>query len=706
MFPPRRMGGFFVAAHGGKAIRNVAVLGHGACGKTTLVDALAFVAGTSKRHGSVRDGTALTDYTPDEIEKQYSINLGLAHAEWDDVKINLIDTPGYLDFAGDALAGVAAADTALIVVSATGGVEVGTEQVWDYASQAGLPKVFFVSLMDKEHADFDRVFSDIKEHVTSKVLPIEIPIGEGPDFHGIVNLFSRKCHLFKSGTKTGEYEEADVPPELKDRFERYSQDLIETIATTDDSLLERYLGGEEIPAEEAIAAMKAGMVRGEVFPLLCGSAEKTYAMRALLSKLVEVAPGPADRPARAVKTWGDLKPIELRAADEAPFVAQVFKTVSEPHVGDVSFFRVVSGSVKNGMEVYNAPRESMEKLNHLSFAQGKERTEVPLLHAGDIGVVAKLKNTHTNDTLSTQAVPVALPKIPFPDPVIVMAIEVKQRGEEDKLSTGLQRLHEEDPTFHHEFNPELGQTFVRGRGERHLDVIVGRLARNFGVHADLVRPRIAYRETLKGKGDGQGKHKKQSGGRGQFGDCWVRISPKRQGEGYEFDNKIVGGAIPSKYVPAVDRGIQEAAQRGVVAGYPVVDFKVECYDGSYHDVDSNEMSFKMAGVLAFRNVAPKCRPILLEPIQDVEVWTPEANLGEVMGDLSSRRGQILGTEPDGRLTMVKGHVPEAEMYKYATQLHSITHGHGTFRAQFSSYQEVPPEVAQKVVEERERQEAK
>ncbi len=684
-------------------IRNVAVVGHGASGKTSLVDALAFVAGTSKRHGSVKDGTALTDYTADEIERKYSINLALAVAEWMDAKLNLIDTPGYLDFTGEALAGVWAADGAVVVVSATGGVEVGTEKVWDYAEDRGVPRMFFVSLMDKEHADFERVYHQIKERLTAKVIPVEIPVGEGPDFHGIINLFSKKCHLYKKGTKAGEYDEVDVPPEYQARFDQYSRELIERIAETDDTLLERYLGGEEIGRDEAIRALKTGMARGEIFPLFCGAAEMTYGTRALLSKLVELMPSPADRPPLEAQKWGGADKVPVRPDDGGPFAAQVFKTISEPHVGDVTFFRVYAGSVKNGQDVWNAPRAASEKLNHLCVAVGKDRTEIAELHAGDIGVVAKLRDTHTNDTLSARETPIVLPKIPFPEPVITVAVEVKQRGEEDKLSTGLHKLHEEDPTFHHEFNAELGQTLLRGLGERHLEIVVGRLARKFGVHALITKPKVAYRETLKGKGEGQGKHKKQTGGRGQYGDCWIRLAPLPRGSGFVFDDQIVGGVIPRQYIPAVERGIVEAAQRGPVAGYPVVDFKVELYDGSYHDVDSSEQAFKMAGILAFRNVSPGCRPVLLEPILEITVWTPVDYQGAVMGDISSRRGQILGTEQDGRMIKVKALVPEAELDKYATALHSVTHGRGTYRQKFHVYQEAPPEIAHKIADARKKE---
>ena len=681
-------------------IRNVAVVGHGASGKTSLVDALAFVAGTSKRHGSVKDGTALTDYTADEIERKYSINLALGVAEWMDTKINLIDTPGYLDFTGEALAGVYAADAAVVVVSATGGVEVGTEKVWEYCEGRDVPRLLFVSLMDKEHADFEKVYHQIRQVLTPKVIPVEIPVGEGPDFHGVVNLFSKRCHLYKKGTKAGEYQETDVPAEYQERFERYSKELIERIAETDDTLLERYLGGQEIGRDEAIRAMKAGMLRGELFPLFCGAAELTYGLRALLSKMVELFPAPHERPAVEGQKWGSAERLMVKPEDGGPFVAQVFKTISEPHVGDVTYFRVYSGAVRNGQDVYNAPRDAVEKLNHLCVAVGKDRSEIAELHAGDIGVVAKLRDTHTNDTLSTREMPIVLRKIPFPEPVITVAIEVKQRGEEEKLSNGLHKLHEEDPTFQHEYNGELQQTLIRGLGERHLEIIVGRLARKYGVHAVTTKPRVAYRETFRGKAEGQGKHKKQTGGRGQYGDCWIRIAPLPRGSGVQFVDEIVGGVIPRQYIPAVERGIHEAAARGPVAGYPVVDFKVELYDGSYHDVDSNEQSFKMAGILAFRNVSPNARPTLLEPILELEVWTPDEYQGAVMGDLSSRRGQILGTEKDGRLTKVRALVPEAELEKYATALHSLTHGRGTYRQKFHVYQEVPPEAVHKVVEAR------
>ena len=669
--------------YGSDAIRNVAFVGHGGSGKTTLVDALAFVSGASRRHGNIKDGTTLTDYTPDEIARQHSISLGLAHAEWMDTKLNLLDAPGYLDFFGEAVTALHAADAAVVVVSGVSGVEVGTEKVWEVCDHLHLPRLIFVGQMDKENADFEGVFDDVKAHLSPKVLPVEVPIGEGPQFRGIVNLFSDKAHLYKAGTKSGEYDEVDVPAEYKAQVAKYAELLVETVAATDDALIERYLGGEEIPRTEVIAALKKAVAAGAIVPLFVGSATLTYGMRALLTKMVELLPSPAEVPS----------PVS------APLLGRVFKTTSEPHVGDVTLFRLYSGTLKNGAEVWNAEHEVAEKLNHLSVQQGRERMEVGVLNPGDIGSVAKLRDTHTGDTFCLRDAPVRLAPIPFPEAVASAAVVVKQRGEEDKLAAGLHKLHEEDPTFHFEYNSELRQTLIHGMGERHFEILLGRLTQKYGVHADLARPRIAYRETFKGKAEGQGKHKKQSGGRGQYGDCWIRIAPRPRGAGYEFVDKIVGGVIPNKYIPAVDRGVQESAERGVVAGYPVVDFQVECFDGSYHDVDSNERSFKMAGILAFRNVAPKARPVLLEPLADLEVWTPEDVLGDVMGDLSARRGQILGTEADGRLTKVRAVVPESELYRYSTTLYSITHGRGTYRHGFHGYVEAPPDVAARVAEE-------
>ncbi len=682
-------------------IRNIAVVGHGASGKTTLVDALAFVSGSSKRHGSVRDGTALTDFSREETERGFSISLACAHAEWMDSKINLLDTPGYSDFQGDAIAGLTAADGALVVVSATAGVEVGTTRMFNEAIARRDPILFVASMIDKEHASFDSVYEGIKSKLTPRVIPVEVPIGEGPEFHGILNLFDKKAHLFRKGTKLGEYDEVEVPAEDKAKFDKYYEQLIETIAATDDVLLEKYLGGEEIARSDALNAMKEAMKRQELFPLFCCSSELTYGTQALLTKIVELMPTAFEMEElhAFVGAEGD-QIVEIHASDSAPFTALVFKTHAEPHVGDVSYFRTFSGRLMNGQDVYNATRDIPEKMAHITIPQGKERVEVPLLHPGDIGCVAKLKNTHTNDTLSTREHPVRLPGIEFPEPRVIYAVHATARGDEEKLQQGLHRLHDEDTSFQTHYNPETHETIVAGLGERHLDVVMARLKRQYGVEAELKRPEIAYRETFAAKGQGQGRHKKQSGGHGQFGDCWIRMGPVQRGAGYQFVNAVVGGSIPSKFIPAVDKGVQEAAARGVLAGYPMVDFQVEVYDGSYHSVDSNEMSFRMAGAQAFKTVAQKCRPILLEPLDELEITTPDQFLGDVLGDLSSRRGQILGTDSvPGGGSKVRAVVPQAELHLYATDLYSKTHGHGTFVQRFKGYEQMPAEAAQKVINE-------
>jgi elongation factor G len=686
-------------------IRNVAVLGHGSCGKTSLIDALCFVAGSSKRHGSVDEGNALTMHTPEELDHEISIQLTPAYAEYLDTKINLLDTPGYLDFTGEALSAVRVADAAIIAVSSTSGVEVGTERVWEYCQERGIPVIFFITAMDKEHADFEGVFRQIKERLTDSALPVEIPVGEGADFHGIINLFSEKTHVYKKGTATGEYDEAEIPEEYQDREAQWETELQETLATTDESLLEAYLEGGHISREEAIDAMARGMARREVSPVFCGAATLTYGMRALLRKIVELCPAPSESKPETASRPGLDQETEVHATDDETLAALVFKTAAEPHVGELSYFRIFSGKITNGMEVVNASDGASEKLNHLSIALGKERHEVSVLHAGDIGVVAKLKHTHTNDTLCTKDRPVELQKIEFPRADISIAIRGRTRNDEDKLGEVLPKLHEEDPTFSADFNSELHQTIARGVGELHLDVQFERMARKYGVNVDTEQPKIAYRETITARAEGQGRHKKQSGGRGQFGDCKIRMAPRERGAGYEFVNSIKGGVIPTKYVPSVDRGIKEASERGIVAGYPLVDFSAECYDGSYHSVDSSDIAFKLAGSLAFRTVAQKCRPILLEPIVEVSVTTPDEYVGDIMGDLTSRRGKVQGMEPNGGRTTVKAMVPESELFKYAATLRSVTQGRAHHTRRVAGYDPVPDHLAQKIAEERAKERA-
>lgn len=681
-------------------IRNVAVLGHGGSGKTALVDALCYVSGSSKRQGDPSEGHALTMHTPEEAAHGISIQVTPAFAEYRDHKINLLDTPGYLDFTGEALSAVRVADGAVVVLESTSGVEVGTEKVWEYCMKRGLPRIFFVSMMDKENANFETVFRDIQNRLSAKVIPVEIPVGEGDDFRGIVNLFSDKAHLFKPGTKSGEYEEAEIPEELKAKVGEWETELQETLATTDEALLEKYLENGFISREEAIDAMAHAMLRCEVFPLFCGSARLTYGIRALLQKLVELIPDPAEAGPEFARRPGLDQSVELVADDDGPLAALVFKTASEPHVGELSFFRIVSGTVENGMEVVNASDGASEKLGHLSIPLGKERLEVPRLHAGDIGVVAKLKHTHTNDTLCARDRPLELERIAFPSPDISVAIRGATRNDEDKLGEVLPKLHEEDPTFSAEFNAELHQTIARGVGELHLEIQIERMRRKYHVDVETEQPKIAYRETITRQREGQARYKKQTGGRGQFGDCHIRLTPLPRGGGYEFLDTIKGGVIPNKYLPSVDRGIREAAGKGILAGYPLVDFTAECYDGSYHQVDSSDIAFQVAGSMAFKKVATAAGPKILEPILEIAVMTPDEYMGDVMGDVTQRRGKVLGMEPQDGRTTIRALVPEAELYRYAASLRSVTQGRGYHTRKFVGYEYMPDNEAQKIIDAR------
>lgn len=677
-------------------IRNVAILGHGGSGKTTLVDSICFTAGNAKRKGNVADGQAVTITTPEEVSHGISMQLTPAFAEWMDTKINLLDTPGYLDFAGDMLSAVRVADAAVIVLSSTSGVEVGTEAVWEECERRGIPRIFFVSMMDKENASFDTVYSEIKDRLTPNVIPVEIPVGEGADFHGIINLFSERAHMFRSGSTSGEYDEQDVPEELADKFEEWETELQETLATTDEALLEHYLDGQKISREEAIVAMAKSVAAGELYPLFCGSGRDGHGVRALMRKIVELFPHPGQTDGETATRPGQTDEVTVPVSDSESASALIFKTTSEPHVGELSYFKVCSGIVSNGMELRNGRTGSSEKLNHLSIPLGKDRLDVRTLHAGDIGVVAKLKDTHTADTLSAASRTLLLEGIQFPQPDISVAIRGVTRNDEDKLGEVLPRLHDEDPTFRAAYAPELHQTIARGLGELHLDIQFERMKRKFGVSVETEQPRIAYRETITRSGEGQGRFKKQSGGRGQFGDCWIRLRPRERGAGYEFTDSIKGGVIPGRFIPSVSRGIREAATKGIVAGYPLVDFEAECYDGSYHSVDSSDIAFQVAGSMAFQKVAESCGPVLLEPIVEVEVTTPDEYVGDIMGDITQRRGRVQGMDPSGGRTKVRALVPEGELYKYAAALRSMTQGRAHHTRNPHGYEPMPPAEAKKV----------
>jgi len=677
-------------------VRNVVVFGHGGSGKTTLVDSMCYVAGMTNRKGEIDRGNALTDFTPEETEHGFSINLALAHAVWKDAKINLIDTPGYLDFLGEVMAGVRVADGGICVIDAVSGVEVGTERTWAACEARGLPRMIFVSMMDRDNASFRRTFQQIQSSLSGAAIPVEVPIGSGPDFKGIVNLFSRKAHIYKGGDK-GDYTEGEIPEELLGGVEEFRENLIETIATADDTLLEAYLEGEELDRERVLEVLGAAMLRGEIFPVFCGSGATSRGVRAIMNKIVELLPSPDRSPHEIAMAGGDE--IEIRPTSAGPRAALVFKTTSEPQVGDLSFFRVFGGEMTNGLTLWNPLHSAQERISHLSIAQGAQRYQVERIAPGDIGVVAKLRDTHTGDTLCDPSRPLRLEGIDWPHPDVSLAVSVESRGDEDKLGNGLAKLHEEDPTFTSGFDPERGQTIIRGLGEMHLNISLERLRRKYGVGVTTSPPKIAYRETITRQAEGQGRHKKQSGGRGQFGDCWIRLRPRAHGEGYNFVDSIKGGVIPTKFVPAVDKGIQEASHRGVLAGYPVVDFEAEVYDGSSHSVDSSDLAFQLAGSLAFRKVAAEAGPVLLEPIMEVEIETPEEYMGEIMGDLNQRRGRVLGMESSGHRQVVKAMVPQAELYMYSAALRSLTHGKAFHRRQFAGYEQVPPHVSEGVIAE-------
>ncbi|MDH3734429.1 MAG: elongation factor G [Gemmatimonadota bacterium] len=677
-------------------IRNVVIFGHGGSGKTTLVDSMCYVAGMTNRKGDVEKGNALTDFTAEEVEHKFSINLGVANVVWNGVKINLIDTPGYLDFLGEVMAGVRVADSGICVVDAVSGVEVGTERTWAACETRALPRMIFVSMMDRDNASFRRTFAQIQDTLSGAAIPVEVPIGSGADFKGIVNLFSMKAHIYKPGDK-GERDQTEIPEELAAWVEEFRENLIETIAAADDELLEAYLEGEELDRERVIAVLARAMLSGEVVPVFCGSGAMSRGVRALMNKIVELMPSPADAPPEVATTGSEDVEIEPSAA--GPLAALVFKTTSEPQVGDLSYFRVFGGQIANGLTLLNPTHAVNERISHMAIPQGAQRQSVEGLAPGDIGVVAKLRDTHTGDTLCDPSKSVTLSTIDWPATDVSLAVTAKTRGDEDKIGSGLAKLHEEDPTFTSGFDPERGQTIIRGLGEMHLNINLERLARKYSVEVVTEPPRIAYRETITKQAEGQGRYKKQSGGRGQFGDCWVRLRPVAPGEGYSFVDRIKGGVIPTKFVPAVNKGIQDASTKGVLAGYPLVDFEAEVYDGSHHSVDSSDIAFQVAGSLAFQRVAADAGPVILEPIMEIEVETPEDYMGEVMGDLNQRRGRVLGMESKGHRQVVKAMVPQAELYMYSAALRSLTHGKAFHKRKLSGYERTPPHVAEQVIAE-------
>ena len=681
-------------------IRNICLAGHGGSGKTSLTEAMLFNAGATTRLGSVDDGNTVSDYREEEIEHRISMNLTPLHFEWNEQNLHVIDTPGYSDFTSEVHCAMRVSDNVAIVVKAIEGIEVETERAWEYAEQYALPRMVVVNLLDKEHADFYDALGRIQERFGNQAVPLQIPIGEGEGFAGVVDLVAMEAVTSENGKDS----RGEIPGDLADLAEEYREKLMETVAESDDGLLEVYFEEGALTDEQLLEGLRKGVREGAIYPVMATSATRNIGVSGVMDAVGAYLASPADRPPVSVTPSGGDEEITLDSDPSGPLAALVFKTVSEAHIGELTYFRVYSGEIKHGGDVYNSSKNTAERFGQIYQTNGHERHELNVIRAGEIGATVKLKDTHTGDSLSTRQKTFDLEWVAFSEPVANVAILPKSKEDEEKISTGLSRLHEEDPSFTFQFNSEIKQLILAGAGEMHLDLIVERLSRRFGVEVEMVQPRIPYREAIKGRSEAQGRFKRQSGGRGQFGDVWLRVEPRQRGEGYEFDNGIVGGAVPSRFIPAVDKGIQEAMVEGVMAKYPVVDLKATLYDGSFHTVDSSEMAFKVAASMGFKKAFMEARPVLLEPIYEVDVVVPEDYMGDVMGDLSSRRGRILGMSPRGSNQVVRAEVPLAELYRYSTVLRSITHGRGSHARKFVRYEEIPKEIENKVIEEAKAQE--
>jgi elongation factor G len=670
----------------------VALVGHRGSGKTSTFEALLFQAGAINRLGSVADGTTVSDAAPDEQAREMSISASLASFRWQDRKVNLIDAPGESSFVADALAALGVSDGAVFVVNAVMGVEVGAERLWERADELGLARLVFVNMLDRERADFFRALESLKESFGPHVVATEIPIGTEHEVRGLIDLIDMKAFEYDGASRDGS-KEIEVPDDLRAQAEEYREKLMDEVAEVSDELMERYLEGEEISHEETVNALKAGVTEGRIFPVTCGVATKNLGTNRLLDAFVEDLPSPEMRgPVEAGE-------VELEPDPSKDTVAFVFKTLADPFAGRINLFRVYQGVLEADSQVVNCRAHEKERIGQLLVPQGKEMTQTDAFGPGDIGAVAKLKETRAGDVLSSKDQEIDLHLPALPRPVMAFAMEPKAKGDEEKAFTALRRLQEEDPTIDVHRDPQTGEQIVAGLTQVHVEVIVDRMKERFGAEVNLKPPRVPYHETIKGGAKAQGRYKKQTGGRGQFGDCHIEIEPLPQGEGFEFVNKIKGGVIPSGFIPAVEKGIQEAMAQGIVAGYPVNDLRVTLYDGSYHSVDSSEMAFKIAGSMAFKKAMENASPVLLEPIMTVTVAVPEASVGDVIGDLNGRRGRPLGMEPKGSMTEIKAEVPMAEMLSYAPDLRSITGGQGDYTMELARYEEVPAHLAQKVIAE-------
>ncbi|GAB4275138.1 MAG: elongation factor G [Coriobacteriia bacterium] len=674
-------------------IRNVALVGHGGSGKTSLAEAILFATGASQRLGSVDDGHSNLDYDPEEVKRKVSVNLALAPVEHKGHKVNIIDTPGYADFAGDAVSGMWAAETALFVVDAVAGPQVQTERLWETAENLRMPRAFFVNRLDKEHADFDATLAALQDAFGSRVGAVQIPIGQMHDLKGVVDVIRMEAYV-----KEGEsIKVVDIPEDLRGAAEEAREVLAESVAEADDELMEKYLEGEQLTQEDIERLLGIAIAEQLFFPVFCGSATAMIGIRDLLDEIVGFFPDPTKHPA-----FVDADGEEHVVSPDGPMSAYVFKTMSDPYIGRLNFVKVVSGVLKPDSQVVNVRTRNKERVAHVYGMRGKDTFDVDGAAGGDIAVLAKLDTVITCDTLADSEI-APYEAMPFPKPLYSVAIRAKTRQDEDKLGGALNKIVEEEPTLHLRRDPETKQTVLSGLGEIQIDVALSRLKEKYHVEAETTDLRIPYRETIRAASQAQGKHKKQTGGHGQYGDCWVKLEPN-PGGGFEFVDAITGGVIPRQFIPAVEKGIVEAMEKGILAGYPVVDVKATVYDGSYHSVDSSEMAFKVAGALAFKNAAENAKPVLLEPIANLEIKVPEEYAGDVMGDLSARRGKILGMEPAGKYQLIKAEVPYAEVVTYSVQLRSITSGAGTYTLELGQYAEVPGDIAKKIIEASQREE--
>lgn len=679
-------------------VRNIGIMAHIDAGKTTTTERILFYTGRTHRIGEVHDGAATMDWMEQEKERGITITSAATTCLWKDHQINIIDTPGHVDFTVEVERSLRVLDGAVALFCAVGGVEPQSETVWRQADKYGVPRIAFVNKMDRTGADFYNAVQMMKDRLGANAVPVTLPIGEGDLFAGVINLITLKARMYTEDASGSTFEDIEIPHDLLEITTKYRTLMLEAVSDVDDTLLEKYLEGKEISADEVKKVLRRATIQSKIVPVLCGSAFKNKGVQKLLDSVIDFLPSPMDNPAIEAHHIGIKDMVERKISDDEKFTALAFKIMNDPYVGKLTFFRVYCGTLSSGSYIFNSTSGKKERISRLMQMHANHREEVDEVRAGDIAAAVGLKFTRTGDTLCDEKDPVILEKIIFPEPVIQIAIEPKTKADQDKLSDALQKLSDEDPTFRVKVDDETGQTLMSGMGELHLEILVDRMRREFKVEANIGKPQVAYRETITQTVDSEGKFIKQSGGRGKFGHVWVELSPNEPGKGYEFTNGIVGGVVPKEYIPAVSVGIQEAMRNGIVAGFPVVDIKAKIFDGSYHDVDSDELSFKVAGSIAFKEGSKKARPVLLEPMMSVEVITPEEYLGDVMGDLNSRRGKIEGFTARKDAQVIKAIVPLAEMFGYATILRSMTQGRAIYSMQFSHYNEVPKSIAEEIAE--------